>query len=117
LIPYRSLIEYTKEHRYTSDQANNNVGNNNIHLYVGFIPRSFAKQLMREKELHVIKSASSWLPPDLTSFQESEFLNDMFESMISGRSLYSYHRHKQRRHTSRGFSMKRKNVFSTNKKF
>lgn len=78
LIPYRSLLEHAKENK------------DMVKLHAGFIPRTYARTLMKEGEEATIKLAieKNYIPSDLTSFEGSELHYSMFESMISGRDMY-----------------------------
>lgn len=75
---YRSLLEHAKENK------------DKIKLHAGFIPRTFARIVMREGEEAAIKAVEgkNYLPPGCTTFEGTEMHYNMFESMISRRSMY-----------------------------
>lgn len=75
LEPYRPLLEHGKTHK------------DEIKLHAGFLPRSFARMLMKEGEEVTFEAASQWLPPN-PSLEGSEFHYNLFESLISGRPMY-----------------------------
>ena len=62
----------------------------NVSLVGGFIPRTFAKTLVKEGEEAGIKAAvdKGYLDSSVNSIEGSELHYNMFESMISGRSMY-----------------------------
>jgi uncharacterized iron-regulated protein/protein-L-isoaspartate O-methyltransferase len=73
LEPYRGLLEDAKR--------------SGIRLHAGFLPRKYARMLMKDGEETTIEAASQWLPKqmDLTG---SDFHYNVFESFLSGRSMY-----------------------------
>jgi hypothetical protein len=75
---YKDLFEHAKENK---DQ---------VKLVAGFIPRTFARTMMRQGEMGVIKDAlvHDYLDPETTSFEGSELHYSIFESMISGRDMF-----------------------------
>ena len=75
---YKDLFEHAKENK------------NQIKLVAGFIPRSFARTMMRQGEAGVIKDSlvHDYLDPETKNFVGSEFHYNMFESMISGRDMH-----------------------------
>lgn len=72
--PYRYLLEDAK-----------NLG---IHLHAGFLPRKYARMLMKDGEEKALKAAKEWLPEDV-NLDSSEFHYNVFESLLSGRSIYN----------------------------
>jgi arsenite methyltransferase len=76
LLPYKPLLEHAKE-RETS-----------VKLHAGFLPRTYARQLMKESESAALKAAAQWLQPNTTSLEGTEFHYNLFESMLSGRNLH-----------------------------
>ena len=79
LEPYRELFEHAREYREC------------IKLHAGFIPRTYAKMLMREGEDSAIAAAKAkgFLHADVTTFTGTENHYNMFESMISGRNMHN----------------------------
>ena len=78
LMAYRDLLEHAKEYREC------------IKLHAGFIPRTYAKVVMREGEEAAIKAAieKDYIDANVSSFEGSDFHYNMFESMISGRNMH-----------------------------
>jgi len=78
IMKYKEALEHAREN---SDR---------IRLVGGFIPRTYARLVMRESEESAIKAAleKEYIPKGLTSFTSSEFHYNMFESMISGRNMF-----------------------------
>jgi arsenite methyltransferase len=74
LEPYRELLEDAKR-----------LG---IRLHAGFLPRKYAKMLLKDGEEATLAAASRWLPPNV-NLEGSKFHYNVFESLLSGRSLYS----------------------------
>ena len=74
LQPYRPLLENAKE--------------GHIKLHAGFLPRTYARQLMKDSEAAALKSAEPWLKPNTTRLEGSEFHYNLFESMLSGRNIH-----------------------------
>ena len=75
---YKDLFEHAKENK------------EQIKLVAGFISRTFARTMMRQGEMGVIKDAlvHDYLDAETQSFDGSEFHYNMFESMISGRDMF-----------------------------
>lgn len=75
---YRTLLEHAR---------NNNP---RIKLHAGFIPRTYARMLVREGEQKAIEEAKSknYLPKDLNDIETSDLHYNIFESMITGRNMY-----------------------------
>lgn len=73
LEPYRDLLEDAKSQ--------------GVHLHAGFLPRKYARMLMKEGEKPALKAASKWLPKDV-NLDGSDFHYNVFESLLSGRSIY-----------------------------
>jgi arsenite methyltransferase len=86
LEPYRGLLEDAKHH--------------GIRLHAGFLPRKFARMLMKEGEERTVQAASKWLPENV-DLKGSDFHYNVFESFLSGRSLYNpKHKHDDTDHVS-----------------
>ena len=73
LEPYRDLLEDAKTQ--------------GVRLHAGFIPRSYARMLMKEGKEVTLKAASQWLPSDI-DLEGTDFHYNVFESLLSGRSIY-----------------------------
>lgn len=73
LEPYRDLLEDAKRQ--------------GVHLHAGFLPRKYARMLMKEGEEPALEAASEWLPEDV-NLDGSDFHYNVFESFLSGRSIY-----------------------------
>lgn len=73
LEPYRELLEDAKK-----------LG---IRLHAGFLPRKYARMLIREGEDPTLAAAAAWLPRNV-NLEGSDFHYNVFESLLSGRSLY-----------------------------
>jgi len=73
LEPYRDLLEDAKRQ--------------GVHLHAGFLPRKYARMLMRDGEEPALEAASEWLPEDV-NLDGSDFHYNVFESLLSGRSIY-----------------------------
>mmetsp|Transcript_8957 Transcript_8957/g.21871 ORF Transcript_8957/g.21871 Transcript_8957/m.21871 type:complete len:632 (-) Transcript_8957:78-1973(-) len=76
LEPYRELLEDAKRQ--------------GVHLHAGFLPRKYARMLMRDGEKPALEAASEWLPEDV-NLDGSDFHYNVFESLLSGRSIYGNH--------------------------
>lgn len=78
IMAYEELLEFSKKYK------------DYIKLHGGFIPRTYAKILMREGEEQAITAAKEkgYIPDDVTSFEGSDIHYNMFESMISQRNMY-----------------------------
>lgn len=78
LKPYASILEHAKNNKES------------IKLYAGFIPRPYARTLMRQGEAECIKEsiAKDYIASDVTTFVGSDFHYNLFESMISGRNMH-----------------------------
>lgn len=74
LEPYRELLEDAKD-----------LG---IRLHAGFLPRKYARMLLKDGEEATLAAASQWLPENV-NLEGSDFHYNVFESLLSGRSLYS----------------------------
>mmetsp|Transcript_15697 Transcript_15697/g.23082 ORF Transcript_15697/g.23082 Transcript_15697/m.23082 type:complete len:667 (+) Transcript_15697:90-2090(+) len=76
LTPYLPLLEHARE--------NEDV----IRLHAGFLPRTYARMLMKEGDEAALKAVPpNWLPPDFTAKTlaeeaESDFHYNLFESLI-----------------------------------
>lgn len=77
-MAYKELLEFAKKY------------SNMIKLHGGFIPRTYAKILMRESEEAALKAAKEldYVPSDVTSLEGTDLHYNMFESMISQRNMY-----------------------------
>jgi SAM-dependent methyltransferase/uncharacterized iron-regulated protein len=73
LEPYRDLLEDAKTY--------------GIKLHAGFLPRKYARMLMKEGEETTLHAAAQWLPPKV-DLNGSDFHYNVFESFLTGRSLY-----------------------------
>ena len=75
---YKPLLEHARDNK---DQ---------ISLFGGFIPRTYARNLMKEGEENAIKAAieKDFVPSSLSTIEGTDFHYDMFESMISGRDMH-----------------------------
>lgn len=75
---YQSLLQYARDH---SDR---------VSLVAGFIPRTYARLLMREGPDIAISEAKAkqYVPHSLTCLEGSIGHYNMFESMITGRDMY-----------------------------
>jgi SAM-dependent methyltransferase/uncharacterized iron-regulated protein len=116
LVPYRDLLEdaksqcaapdYAKNHtenKDTNNQQQNQQSRRQIRLHAGFLPRKYARMLLKEGEEATWQSISSqWITPSWGnvsrsssssntkrwSLQGSDVHYNVFESLLSGRSLY-----------------------------
>jgi len=79
LEPYRELFQ----------DAKNQQGG--IHLHAGFLPRKYARMLMREGEKSALDAAKErkWIPDNTNLDSASDFHYNVFESLLSGRSIYN----------------------------
>eukprot|EP00536_Pseudo-nitzschia_multiseries_P008991 jgi/Psemu1/66787/estExt_Genemark1.C_2410033 len=73
LEPYRDLLEDAKRQ--------------GVQLHAGFLPRKYARMLVTDGEKPALEAASKWLPKDV-NLDSSEFHYNVFESLLSGRSIY-----------------------------
>jgi len=78
VMVYRPLLEHAKANK------------DKIKLHAGFIPRTYAKTLVKEGEEGAIKATieKDYIDSSITTFEGSDFHYNMFESMISGRELF-----------------------------
>jgi len=76
LQPYKPLLEKAK------------LDPSSVKLHAGFIPRTYARQLMKESESAALKSAAPWLRPNTTQLEGNDFHYNLFESMFSGRNIH-----------------------------
>jgi SAM-dependent methyltransferase/uncharacterized iron-regulated protein len=74
LYPYKELLEDARE-----------LG---VQLHAGFLPRKYARMLLKEGPETTVQAASAWLPA-LGDLQGTSFHYNVFESLLSGRSIYS----------------------------
>jgi SAM-dependent methyltransferase/uncharacterized iron-regulated protein len=58
-----------------------------VRLHAGFLPRKYARMLMKQGPEETLQAASQYLPP-VVDLEGSEFHYNVFESLISGRSIY-----------------------------
>ena len=73
LEPYRELLEDAKA--------------TNVHLHAGFLPRKYARMLVKRGPEETLQAASEWISPN-ADLKGSDFHYNVFESLISGRSIY-----------------------------
>jgi SAM-dependent methyltransferase len=117
-----SKRETTTHHAETDAQSGNNIITNDssreeeeaervaavngrtrhIKLHAGFLPRKFARMLLKDGEEMTLQAASEWLPGKDVNESKSkmdlkgnDFHYNVFESLLSGRSLYQ-HQNEQR---------------------
>ena len=78
LEPYRAMLEHIQSH------------STKVRLHAGFIPKQYARQLMKEGEAAALTAgkSQSWLPVHLTSLEGSNFHYNYFESLLTGRNLH-----------------------------
>lgn len=78
IMAYKELLEFSKKY------------SNIIKLHGGFIPRTYAKMIMRESEEQALEQAKQldYIPSGVTSFEGTDLHYNMFESMISQRNMY-----------------------------
>ena len=78
IMKYRDVLEHAKENK------------DKISLIAGFIPRTYAKQVMREGEEAAVKASleKNYIAEGTTEFTAPDFHYNMFESMISGRNMF-----------------------------
>ena len=89
LQPYRDLLEDAKyyHHQYQQNKKKNDGDGGGIQVHAGFIPRKYAKMLLQKGEEVTIKAAANWLPFNV-NLNGSDFHYNVFESFLSGRSIY-----------------------------
>lgn len=75
---YKMLFDHARENK------------NQISLFAGFIPRTFAKIVMREGEENAlnISKEKDYIPQEVNSLEGTEFHYNLFESMLSGRNYH-----------------------------
>ena len=73
LYPYQELLEDAKAY--------------GVRLHAGFLPRRFAKMLLQQGPDATVHAASAWLPA-LGDLQGTLFHYNVFESLLTGRSIY-----------------------------
>ena len=78
LEPYRTLLEDAAHH------------NHKIRLHAGFLPRTYARMLMKQGEAVALQASQKWLPPNLTTLHGTEWHYNVFESLLTGRSTTSH---------------------------
>ena len=77
LEPYKPMLEHIR--------ANEEC----ISLHAGFIPKRFARQVMKEGTTAAIEAGKAWLPTNLTTLEGvSPFHYNYFESLLTGRNLH-----------------------------
>eukprot|EP00977_Amphora_coffeiformis_P008467 scaffold1918_cov154-Amphora_coffeaeformis.AAC.4 len=78
LEPYQTMLEHIQSHP------------NQVRLHAGFIPKQYARQLMKEGEAAALTAGKShsWIPVNLTSLEGSSFHYNYFESLLTGRNLH-----------------------------
>jgi uncharacterized iron-regulated protein len=73
LLPYQELLQDAKTMR--------------VRLHAGFLPRRFAKMLLQQGPEPTVQAASAWLPA-LGDLHGTLFHYNVFESLLTGRSIY-----------------------------
>lgn len=77
---YRPLLDYSRENK------------DYIRIHAGFIPRTYARLLMKEGPTVVIEKVAHWLPcstdESVSLLQGTELHYNIFESLITGRSIF-----------------------------
>ena len=82
ILAYKDLLEHAREN------------NSSVKLHGGFIPRTFARKLFRDKTEEGISAIINevvgldYVPKDTKVIEGSEWHYSMFESMISRRDMY-----------------------------
>jgi len=78
IMAYREILEFAREHK------------DGVKLHGGFIPRSFAKTLMKSGEEAAIKEAKAkdYIAAGVQSFEGTELHYNMFESLITQRNMH-----------------------------
>jgi len=78
ILPYGPLLNLAKENKA------------NVNLIGGFIPRTYAKTLVKEGEEAGLKAAADkdYVDSSLTALNGSDLHYNMFEAMISGRNMW-----------------------------
>mmetsp|Transcript_19363 Transcript_19363/g.46788 ORF Transcript_19363/g.46788 Transcript_19363/m.46788 type:complete len:659 (-) Transcript_19363:77-2053(-) len=93
LQPYKDLFEDAKRSNLaTTTNMDNDLGRlrrRKVHLHAGFLPRRFARMLLRDGQEATFEAASQWLPSPFPVVEGTEFHYNIFESLLSGRSLSS----------------------------
>lgn len=74
LEPYRGLLEDART--------------KGVRIHAGFVPRSYARELIKEDPKKILQKASQWVKSPFVNLEGSEFHYNVFESLISGRSIY-----------------------------
>jgi len=92
LGPYQSLLEYMAKH------------NQQVKLHAGFVPRRYARMLLRDGAETTLRACQEWMPEATTTRSmvghqtddsskeptiDHEFHYRLFESMLSGRDLHA----------------------------
>ena len=80
LEPYRSVLEYA---RATEEHPNKK----NIKLHAGFLPREYARMLLKEGPEVTFEKARLFLPGPTPSLVGTALHYNLFESLISGRKV------------------------------
>lgn len=75
LEPYRDLLEDARLSQ-------------SVRLHAGFLPRKYARMLLKEGSAATLQAAAPWLP-SIGSFQGTSFHYNIFESLLSGRFIYN----------------------------
>jgi uncharacterized iron-regulated protein len=79
LEPYRPLLDFAKDNPDT------------VMVHAGFIPREYARLLMKEGQLIALETAARFLPKDSSSnidiLKGSEFHFKVFSSLLSGKPI------------------------------
>jgi hypothetical protein len=74
LVPYKGLLEDAR--------------NKGIMLHAGFAERGLAKKFIKEDPKEALQDMSQWLKLPMVGLEGSEFHYNVFESLITGRSIY-----------------------------
>lgn len=80
LIPYRPLLEFARDNA------------DYVRVHAGFIPRYYARMLMKEGQEATLERAANWLPSNTENtkrmLEGTNLHYNIFESLISGRYAY-----------------------------
>jgi len=78
ILAYKDVLEHARDNK------------GRIKLHAGFIPRTYARQVMREGEEAALKEAiaKDYIPADVTSLEGTDIHYNLFESMITGRNMH-----------------------------
>jgi len=93
LGPYRELLEDAIEINKCSNgnESDSNSDSNiyrKVKLHAGFLPRKYARMLMKEGEEAVFENAADWLPPYRSDLLDgTDYHYNIFESLLTGRLI------------------------------